>query len=95
MLASRGFVYHTEASASHAHANCDCRVVPSWKAHEVEGYDPDALMAAWVDAVEEKAARRAAKNGTDIDTERQGIMDAYAKSAKSARAKAKLRKRTR
>jgi hypothetical protein len=92
MLASRGFVYHTEASASHAHAHCDCRVTPSWKAHEVEGYDPDALAVAWVDAVEEKAAKRAARNGTDVDTERQNIMDAYARSAKNARLKAKLRK---
>jgi hypothetical protein len=95
MLASRGFVYRTEVAASHAHANCNCRVVPSWKAHEVEGYDPDALAVAWVDAVEEKAARRAAKNGTDIDTEREGIMDAYAKSAKSAKERRKLMKRAR
>jgi hypothetical protein len=92
MLASRGFVYHTEAAASHAHANCDCRVTPSWKAHEVEGYDPDALAVAWVDAVEKKAAKRAARNGTNVDTERQNIMDAYARSAKNARLKAKLRK---
>lgn len=95
MLASRGFVYHTEASASHAHAHCDCRVTPSWKAHEVEGYDPDALAVAWVDAVEKKAAKRAARNGTDVDTERQNIMDAYARSAKNARLKAKLRKHAR
>lgn len=47
MLASRGFVYHTDASASHAHDNCDCRVTPSWKAHAVEGYDPDELYDRW------------------------------------------------
>jgi len=43
MLASRGFVYHTKDLATHAHANCDCRVVPSWDKGKasVEGYDPD------------------------------------------------------
>ena len=91
-LSTAGGWYVSSGIITH---NCDCRVVPSWKAHEVEGYDPDALAAAWVDAVEEKAARRAARKGTDIDTERQGIMDAYARSAKNARLKAKLRKKAR
>ena len=80
MLASRGFVYHTEYARSDT---------------QVEGYDPDALAVAWVNAVEEKAARRAARKGTDIDTERQGIMDAYARSARNARLKEKLRKKAR
>lgn len=42
MLASRGFVYHSEEAASHSHANCDCRVIPSWdrKTPSVQGYDP-------------------------------------------------------
>lgn len=41
MLASRGFAYHSEETASHAHANCDCRVVPSWDKGNpaLEGYD--------------------------------------------------------
>ena len=49
MLASRGFVYHSEQLASHAHANCDCRIVPSWdKAKaEIEGYDPSEYLRAW------------------------------------------------
>lgn len=48
MLASRGFVYYTEDLASHSHANCDCRVVPSWdKSPEVEGYDPDYYLDAY------------------------------------------------
>lgn len=42
MLASRGFVYHSESTASHAHANCDCRIVPSWdKSPTAQGYNPD------------------------------------------------------
>lgn len=41
MLASRGFVYRREELASHAHANCDCRVIPSWdKSPTAESYDP-------------------------------------------------------
>ena len=51
MLASRGFVYHSEELASHAHANCDCRVVPSWDKAKaaVEGYDPDYYRALYND----------------------------------------------
>ena len=42
MLASRGFRYQSEEVASHTHANCDCRIVPSWdrKNPAVQGYDP-------------------------------------------------------
>lgn len=47
MLASRGFVYTSREAASHAHANCDCRVVPGFPGTEVEGYDPDAFLAEW------------------------------------------------
>lgn len=49
MLASRGFVYHTEETASHAHAHCDCRIVPSWDKDNpaVQGYDPDLYYDMW------------------------------------------------
>ena len=48
MLASRGFVYHSEETASHAHAHCDCRVVPSWdKSPLAQGYDPDKYYDMW------------------------------------------------
>lgn len=48
MLASRGFVYHSEETASHAHAHCDCRIVPSWdKSQLVQGYDPDKYYDMW------------------------------------------------
>lgn len=86
MLASRGFVYHTETTASHAHANCDCRVVPSWLSHTVEGYDPQAIADQWVSAVEGKASERAARNGTSVDEERHKIMDSYARASQRARA---------
>lgn len=64
MLASRGFVYHTEGTAGavgHYHANCDCRIVCGWDAYasgvsrrraadvEVEGYDMDALYDQYVE----------------------------------------------
>ena len=59
MLASRGFVYRSEKSAGaldHYHANCDCRIVASFDADTVEGYDPDDLYLKWRDrkAWEEK-----------------------------------------
>ena len=64
MLASRGFVYHTEGTAGavdHYHANCDCRIVCGWDTYasgvsrrraadvEVEGYDMDALYDQYVE----------------------------------------------
>ena len=66
MLASRGFVYRSERSAGaldHWHANCDCRIVASWDADSVEGYDPDDLYLRWKDpeAWEEKH-----RNGPDV-----------------------------
>ena len=53
MLASRGFVYHSERSAgelNHYHQNCDCKVVPGFPGVEVEGYDPDSLYDLYSEA---------------------------------------------
>jgi hypothetical protein len=49
MLASRGFVYHSEETASHTHAHCNCRVVPSWDKDNpaVQGYDPEKYYDMW------------------------------------------------
>lgn len=44
MLASRGFVYRSAASAgelNHYHAHCRCRIVPGFDGASVEGYDPE------------------------------------------------------
>lgn len=46
MLASRGAVYRSEELASHAHARCDCRVVPDF-GDGIEGYDPDRYYDMW------------------------------------------------
>lgn len=52
MLASRGFVYHSEDTASHSHANCDCRIIPSWdKKPKAQGYDPDEYYKQWKEVV--------------------------------------------
>lgn len=61
MLASRGFKYHGKEVASHAHANCDCRVIPSWdKARpEVEGYDPDYYLDCYKHREEHPEIREA------------------------------------
>lgn len=56
MLASRGFAYASERSASekaeggHYHPNCDCRIVPGFEGMVAEGYDPDELYRQWKEA---------------------------------------------
>ena len=50
-LASRGFVYHSEAKAggegNHYHPNCRCKVIPGFQDTVVDGYDPAALYGVW------------------------------------------------
>lgn len=51
MLASRGFVYHSERSAEgryHGHPGCDCRIVPGFEGADVEGYDLNVLYDRYV-----------------------------------------------
>lgn len=91
MLASRGFVYHTEAAASHTHLSCDCRVIPSWNSFEVEGYDPKEIYDQWQNAVEAKAESRAEANGTTVEEERERIMRSYGEAAKQAKKHRKAR----
>jgi hypothetical protein len=54
LLASRGFVYHSAASAgqmNHYHADCDCQPVPDWSGDpRLEGYEPAALYAQYSQA---------------------------------------------
>lgn len=57
MLASRGFDYKSRKSAgdmgfgfNRFHEHCDCRVVAGDASTTVEGYDPDWLYAAYLDA---------------------------------------------
>ena len=59
MLASRGFTYQSAETASHAHANCDCRIVPSWDKNSpaVEGYDPQAYYDMWKELESKKSER--------------------------------------
>jgi hypothetical protein len=41
-------VYHSEETASHAHANCNCVITPSWdKSPLAQGYDPDKYYDMW------------------------------------------------
>ena len=48
MLASRGFVYRSEANALNAnHRHCDCRIVEGFAGMEVEGYEPDLYYDMW------------------------------------------------
>lgn len=55
MLASRGFVYHSEGKAGsdgHYHPYCDCRIVPGFDGMGVEGYNPDSLYARYMDCAD-------------------------------------------
>jgi hypothetical protein len=95
MLASRGFVYHSEETASHAHAHCDCRITPSWdKSPKAQGYDPDAYYDEWVESGFKPSsgggsgenAKRASKDlGRGGKFANSGIsgMNEYLRSAKS------------
>ena len=70
MLASRGFVYHSEETASHAHAHCDCRVIPSWdKSPTAQGYDPDLYYDMWKHP--EKYAQQAEESASHVITPRK------------------------
>lgn len=43
MLASYGFYANSREAASHAHPNCDCRIVQSYDGMDIEGYNPDKM----------------------------------------------------
>lgn len=65
MLASRGFVYHSEASAGafdHWHSHCDCRIIQGYPGDEIEGYDPEAIYGKWK-RLETEKNERAIKRG--------------------------------
>ena len=96
MLASRGFVYSSEATAGavkldHYHSGCDCRVVCQWDGGGVEGYDTQAVYDRWQDAIYALAAERAEKRGTTVEEERDKIFRGYASSAKHAKKLARMR----
>ena len=96
MLASRGFVYTSEATAGaikldHYHSGDDCRVVCQWGDGGVEGYDTQAIYDRWQDAVDALAKERAERRGTTVEEERDRIFRGYANSAKSAKKLARMR----
>ena len=70
MLASRGFAYTTPEAASHAHDDCNCKVMPGFDGMEVEGYDPDSMYELYAEA------RSRVKNpvGRDISREIDHIL---------------------
>ena len=95
MLASRGFVYSSEATAGaikldHYHSGCNCRVICQWEDGGVEDYDTKAIYGRWQSAVDALAAERAEKRGTTVEEERDKIFRGYANSAKHAKKLAKM-----
>lgn len=76
MLASRGFVYRTEAKALNAnHRHCDCRIIEGFEGMEVEGYDPDLYYDMW---------KHSEKYGSDTDLQKliEGFEDLTPKYAR-------------
>lgn len=67
MLASRGFVYASAATAGKGHAyhdHCSCVPTPLWKGqvHRIDGYDPKRLRAAY-----DKARAAVKASGAAVD----------------------------
>ena len=96
MLASRGFVYSSEATAGaikldHYHSGDDCRVICQWEDGGVEDYDTKAIYGRWQDAINALAEERAEKRGTTVEEERDKIFRGYANSAKHAKKLARMR----
>ena len=86
MLASRGFDYNSEATASHNHAGCDCKVVPSWDTSpEAQGYNPVEYYDKWQRAIYEEAKEAAERKGTSIKSERKRILGYYEASSRNAK----------
>ena len=76
MLASRGFVYHSEETASHAHAHCDCRVIPSWdKSPLAQGYDPDKYYDMWKHPEKYKEQQPVALQSPDVPSLKKTLKD--------------------
>ena len=93
MLASRGFVYTTRSAAgflNHYHANCDCRIVPSWNESSVQGYDPAKYYEQWKDAMYAEAQERADKNGTTESEEYDKLIKQLEKGASKAKGRRAL-----
>lgn len=96
MLASRGFVYTSEATAGatkldHYHSGDDCRVICQWDDGGVEGYDTQAIYDRWQDSIDALAKERAEKRGTTVEEERAAIFRGYSNSAKHAKKLARMR----
>ena len=87
MLASRGFAYDTESTATmdHVHSGCDCRIVAGWSGDTVEGYDTQEIYDRWQDSLRAKASERAERNGTSESDEYDAIMRGYGRAATAAK----------
>lgn len=58
MLASRGFTYQSEEAAgidNSYHADCDCKIIPSWGKQTLKGYDWERYHALYKKAQQEAA----------------------------------------
>lgn len=75
MLASFGYNYNSRQSASHAHDNCDCRIVCSWDEDVAEGYDPDGMYERYNKVLDSIGGRNGIRDEWDALPEDE--RDAY------------------
>lgn len=92
MLASRGFVYHSETSAGmldHWHANCDCRIVPGFgKKPTVDGYDPDHYYDQYEElGMRERMRLYRAERGLNSRSVRSERLEQYMEQSAARRAR--------
>lgn len=103
MLAGLGFHYSTYQKAGggakhgteldHYHANCDCRIVPSFGGASVEGYDPKTYSDMFYQMVEDKARARAVREYGEDYTQEEFIEVSNAITNEYREAAAKAHKR--
>ena len=87
MLASRGFVYWSKATAGlydHYHSNCDCRIVPGYDDmnpdDQIEGYEPTKLARQYEDCYN---AVKSPDGGFDYDLFKKDVANGkYADTSK-------------
>lgn len=72
--AGLGFHYMSKETASHTHAGCDCRIVPSFDGSGVDGYDSESYADYWRDA------NRARVSGEIPDEVKERIASARARA---------------
>ena len=78
MLASRGFVYHSEATAGGQHQfhnHCTCTIVPGAEGRtKIDGYDPETMYRNWLSCANTAGVQTHGRKEPWSDEERKAVM---------------------